>query len=152
MNEPIETPSPKVEKTAGFLTKMNKVVAVVAIIVVVMIFFGRKTLMGKRYKVSEVESVNYSGAATEEQAKQLGDALKSVGYFSGSKEIDVLFKKEDSGESIISFVLNGRWDDEEIVAAFHEIGAAIADQGLGRPLTIKLLDDHLNTENEFKIE
>ncbi len=152
MTEPAESPSPKSEKTAKFFSNVNKVVAVVAIIVVVMIYFGQKTIMGKRYKFSDKESVSYSGVATEEHAKQLAEALKSIGYFSGSKALDVLLKKEESGETIISFVLTGRWDDPEIVSAFGEIAAAIADGTLGRPLTVRLLDDNLNTENEFKIE
>ena len=55
-----------------------------------MIYFGQKLMMGKRYKVSDKESVNYSEKATEEDAKKLGDILKDTGYFDGSKEVDVL--------------------------------------------------------------
>ena len=116
-----------------------------------LIFLGQKTMMGKRYKVSEMESVNYSGKASEDDAKKLGEILKENGYFGGTREMDVLLKKDDDG-TVLSFVLNERWTDQEIVAGFREVGAEIANKGFGKPLTIRLIDTRLNKKNEIKIE
>lgn len=149
-----ETPeaAAKREKRARRAGKIRTIVVVFALLVVVMIYFGRKVMMGTKYAVSDKESVNYSGSTTEAEAKSLGEVLKSVGYFTGAKELDVLFKKDAKDGTVVSFVLNSKWSDAEIVAAFRQIGAAIVAQGLGKPLTIKLLDDHLNSKNELKIE
>ena len=142
-------PTPSKPARAGNL--ISKIVAVVAIIVMALIFLGQKTMMGKRYKVSEMESVNYSGKASEDDAKKLGEILKGNGYFGGTREMDVLLKKDDEG-TVLSFVLNERWTDQEIVAGFREVGAEIANKGFGKPLTIRLIDTRLNKKNEIKIE
>ena len=130
---------------------ISKILAVVAIIVMGLIFLGQKTMMGKRYKVSEMESVNYSGKATEDDAKKLGEILKGNGYFGGTHVMDVLLKKDDQG-TVLSFVLNERWSDQVIIDGFREVGTEIAAKGFGKPLTIKLIDPRLNTKNEIKIE
>ena len=142
-------PTPSKPARAGNL--ISKILAVVAIIVMALIFLGQKTMMGKRYKVSEMESVNYSGKASEDDAKKLGEILKENGYFGGTREMDVLLKKDDDG-TVLSFVLNERWTDQEIVAGFREVGAEIANKGFGKPLTIRLIDTRLNKKNEIKIE
>jgi hypothetical protein len=102
--------------------------------------------MGKRYKVSDKESVSYSAKATEDDARKLGEVLKVDGYFDGKKEVDVLIKKDDKEGTIISFVLGYGWNDEKIVNAFRLIGEDIATNGFGKPLTVRLLDDHLNQQ------
>ncbi|MCE9519453.1 MAG: hypothetical protein K8R87_07870 [Verrucomicrobia bacterium] len=141
--------SPAPSKTARYSNIATKVISVIAILVVVLIFFGQKLMMGTKYKVSDKESVNYSAKATEDDAKKLGEILKSVGYFTGTKDMDVLLKKDEEG-TVASFVLTSKWTDDEIVKAFQEIGEEIA-KGLGKPLTIRLLDDHLNKKNEIKL-
>src|SRR5258706_5202796 len=92
MDTPENTPakSDKVARSTGFWEKAKKWVAVIGIIVVAMIYFGQKLMMGTRYKVTDKESVNYSEKATEADAKKLGDFLKAINYFNGSSEKDVL--------------------------------------------------------------
>ena len=145
----------KAEKTARMTRiaeKAKKIIAVIALLVVVMVYFGNKIMMGKRYKVSDKESVNYSANATEEDAKKLGGILKADGYFDGSKEVDVLLKKDDKEGTVISFVISGLGKDETIPAAFKQIGEGIAKDGFGKPLTIRLMDTHLNTLKDIKVE
>jgi hypothetical protein len=150
---PMESPppSPPIQKSSSFAKKANTVIFVVMIILVAMIYFGQKLMMGTRYKVSENESVNYSEKATEDDAKKVAEALKADGYFSGKNKADVLLKKTDSEGTVVSFVGSWNWKDEKIVSAFKQIGEDIAAKGLGKPLTIRLLDDHLNTMNEIKV-
>ncbi len=124
--------------------------AAVSIIVFLLIVMGRKEMMGTKYKVSETESVNYSGTATEEDARKTGDVLKEIGFLKGERQVDVLLKKEPAG-FIVSFVVN-RGADDKMLAAFQQIGAVLADKALGRPLTVRLLDDRLNKKNELKVE
>lgn len=128
---------------------LSYTVTAVGIIVFLLIFFGRREMLGTKYKVSETESVNYSGAATEEDARKTGEALKEIGYFKGGRA-DVLLKKESAG-FIVSFVVS-RSADEKTLAAFQQIGGVLADKALGRPLTVRLLDTKLNKKNELKVE
>jgi hypothetical protein len=125
MDTPPESPSPKTQKWAGAANKANKVIMVIAIIVVGMIFLGQKLMMGKRYKVTEKESVNYSEKATEEDAKKLGEVLKAEGYFSGKNEKDVLLKKEEKEGTVVSFVGDWNAKDETVKAGFTQMGEKI---------------------------
>ena len=155
METPDKTPTAKSEKVAriaGVAEKAKKWVAVIAILVVAMIYFGQKVMMGKRYKVSELESVNYSEKATEADAKMLGDILKTDGYFDGKKEVDVLLKKEEKEGTVVSFVISGMGKDETIPNAFKEIGEDIAKNGFGKPITIRLMDSHLYTLKDIKVQ
>lgn len=146
----MDNPSPTTLKWTGIANKANKIIAVIAIIVVGLIYFGRQSMMGKKYKVSDKESINYSGNATEDEAKKLGEMLKKMGLLTGARDADVLLKKDDKEGTVISFVVNST--DEAVVADFRTIGEAAAKDGFGKPMTVKLLDDHLNTKKEIKID
>ncbi|MEO6753045.1 MAG: hypothetical protein ABIP85_14795 [Chthoniobacteraceae bacterium] len=148
----METPAPKSEKVARVAGKANKVIAIIGIVVVALIFFGQKVMMGTRYKVSDKESVNYSQKATEADAKMLGDILTANGYFNGKKEVDVLLKKEEKEGTVISFVIGGLGKDEAISNAFREMGEEIAKKVFGKPLTIRLIDTRLNTLKDIRVE
>ncbi|MBE2180905.1 MAG: hypothetical protein IAE97_10575 [Chthoniobacterales bacterium] len=124
---------------------------VIGIILSLLIFVGRKQMMGQRYEVTAIESVNYSKGATEEDAKKLGEVLISQGYFNGKGAKNVLLMKDENGV-VISFILNTRWDDPKVVGALRNMAAAAAQEGIGNPVTLKLLDDNLNTKNEIVIE
>lgn len=155
METPDSTPSPKSEKTARIervANKANKWIAIVAIIVVALIYFGQKSMMGKRYKVTETESVNYSEKATEEDAKKVGEVLKATGYFSGKGDKDVLLKRNEKEGTVVSFVGGWNVNDEGVASSFKQIGEALAAGGLGKPLTIRLLDTHLNKTKDFTVE
>jgi hypothetical protein len=148
MSTPTTDSAPKQSRFAKIATT---VISVVFVIAMAMAFLGQKMMMGKKYKVSDKEAVNYSGNATEEDAKKLGDALKADGYLSGKNSVDVLLKKDDKEGTVVSFVGNWDWKDEKVVAAFKQVGEDIAAGGLGKPLTLRLMDDHLNTKNEIKV-
>jgi undecaprenyl pyrophosphate synthase len=107
-------------------------------------------MMGTKYAVDEKESVNYSGSATAQDAKTLGEALKQWGYFDNSKTKDVLLHTDQAGTTI-SFVLGHGWDDEEILTAFKQVGPVLAEDLKANHITIRLIDDHLNTKKEIPI-
>ena len=154
-----ETPPPppadqadKKARRTRIAEKVKNIVIVIAALVGVMIYFGQKLMMGKKYKVSDKESVNYSDKATEDDAKKLGAILKADGYFAGTKEIDVLLKKNDKEGTVVSFVGDWNTGDEKIIAIFKQIGEEIAAGGFGKPITIRLLDTHLNAKKDVKVE
>lgn len=148
---PADQPDKKARATR-VAEKVKNIIIVVAVLVGLLIYFGQKIMMGKRYKVSDKESVNYSKGATEQDAKKLGEILKAAGYFDGSKEVDVLLKKEEKEGTVVSFVISGLGKDGAIENAFRLIGAGIALNGFGKPLTIRLVDSHLNTLKDIKVE
>ena len=149
---PPASPTPKSEKWNRIGNKAKNVMVVIAIVIAVMIYFGQKIIMGTRYKVSDKESVNYSEKATEADAKKLGDILKAQGYFDGSKEVDVLLKKDEKEGTVVSFVISGLGKDDTITTAFKQIGEGIATSGFGKPMTVRLMDSHLNTLKDIKVE
>lgn len=146
----MDTPTPPAAK--NWTSIARNVVIVIAIVVIALIYFGRKIMMGTKYKVSAHESVNYSEKATEDDAKKLAAVMKKVGLFNGSKESDILLKIDDKEGTVVSVV--GWWDvnKPEVEAGFREIGAAILAGGFNKPLIVRLLDDHLNTLKDYKIE
>ncbi len=146
------SPEPAAPKGTSIAKKVNTVVYIILILVIALIYFGQKIMMGKKYKVSDKESVNYSEKATEADAKMLAEVLKADGFFSGTKEVDVLLKKDDKEGTVVSFV--GDWNpkDEKISAAFQQIGEEIAAKGFGKPLTIRLMDVHLNTKGDIQVK
>lgn len=149
---PAPAAAPEPAKRSRWGARIGIAVSILALLVVVMVYFGQKLMLGTKFAVSDKEAVNYSGDATEADARRLGGVLKTIGYFTGARETDVLLKRDAKEGTIVSFVLTSRWNDAEIVTAFRQIGAAIVADGLAKPITVKLLDDHLNTKNEFKVE
>lgn len=130
---------------------VNGLIVVVAILSLVTVF-SQWNKMGKKFKVSDKESVNYSGEATEEQAKALGEALKSFGFFDGQSEKDVLLKRGPEG-TVVSFVMQeGKWDDTSVVKAYETtIANELAPAVGGVPFTIELLNDQLAIKKSLSI-
>ncbi len=133
------------------LKKLGSIVVILAAVVSLLAYFGRSAMLGTRYKVSEKEAVNYSGKATEDDARKLGEVLKKEGYFTGTSSKDVLLKKDPKDGTIISFVIVKGWDDESLLTAFRDFGKTLADSGFGRPMTVRLVDTNLSEKKELKI-
>lgn len=149
---PAADPSPKVEKSSSLAGKLRTIVTVFAIVVFALIFFGRKVMMGTKYKVSDNETIGYSEKATEEDAKKLAEILKADGIFTGTKTVDVLLKRHDKEGLVISFIPTGSAHDPKVVEVFNAIGEDIAAKGFGKPLTIRLMDERLNKQNDIVIK
>jgi hypothetical protein len=129
---------------------LTGILAIVSLVITGMIWLGHKSMMGTKYAVTEKEAVNYSGSATAQDAKVLGEDLKKWGYFDNSKSKDVLLHTDQSG-TVVSFVLGRGWNDEEIVTAFKQVGGTFAQDLKADHLKIRLIDDHLNTKNEIQV-
>ena len=135
----------------SFWQRVSNIVVIIGVLVGIMIWYGRTSIMGTRFEVSKNESVNYSGDATEEDARKLGEALKTAGYFDGSKPVDVLLNRKE-GKTTVSFVVGTNWNNPETLQAFEVMGAELAPSVGGMPLTVKLIDDKLNTQKEIAIQ
>lgn len=130
-----------------------RIMVVLGVLLALMIWWGQSLIEGKRYKVSDKEIVGYSGDATEADAKQLGEALKQVGYFDGKAPAEVLLKKDAKEGRVLSFVMpEGSWDQAEQQAAVKTLADALAPTIGGKPLTVRMIDKQLNTKKEFKVE
>ena len=119
-------PPPPSTQTTGrkWIRILTGIIGMVSLAVTGLIWFGHKSMMGTKYAVTEKEAVNYSGSATAQDAKTLGEDLKKWGYFDNSKTKDVLLSRDQNG-TVISFVLGGRWNDEEILTAFKQVGGPL---------------------------
>jgi hypothetical protein len=83
------------------------------------------------------DRVHYQGDATEQDAKNLGEALRTKGYFQNLGDL-VSFKKGKDG-AVVSFeVKEGIWEQPRYVAAFEELGREIAPVVGVYPLTLEL--------------
>jgi hypothetical protein len=149
MSEPAPLP-PTRKPGPKWIRILTGILAIVALAVSGLIWLGQKSMMGTKYAVTEKESVNYSGSATAQDAKTLGEDLKTWGYFDNSKTKDVLLHTDQTG-TVISFVLSRGWDDEEILTAFKQVGPMLAQHLKADHLKIRLIDDHLNTKKEIPI-
>jgi hypothetical protein len=132
-----------------------KLVAGIAAIVLAaiswMIWFGHNSIMGTKYAVTTKENVDYSGNATEQEAKALGEELKKIGYFDDKSAADVLLHRDKDG-TIVSFVVNAKaWTDDKMVVMFKTIGDAMAADLNLHPFKLRLIDDSLNTKIEIPI-
>jgi hypothetical protein len=102
---------------------LGTVVALLAVGLSVVIWMGRRSMMGTRLKITEKESVNYSGEATETEARTLGKALQEIGYFGSEKEKDVLLRKEKGKGTTVSFVVAAvAWKEASHEEAFRTMG------------------------------
>jgi membrane associated rhomboid family serine protease len=90
--------------------------------------------------VGKNDSVIYSGAATKEEATQLGEVLKASGFFQ-DRQAQVLLSKTAAGGTAISFSVNdGKWDDATYITAIESFGRQVADSVGGIPIRIDLRD------------
>jgi len=138
-------------RSSKWLQRISMIIIIGFAVISLMIYLGRSSMMGTKLAVTEKESVNYSGSATEADAKVVGEVLKEIKYFNNETEKDVLLKKDEKAGTVVSFVVVRDWNDEKTVADFKWIGETLAEK-IGKPLVIKLIDPTLNTKNEFRLE
>ena len=60
---------------------LTAILAIVSLAIMGIIWLGHKSMMGTKYAVDEKEAVNYSGSATAQDAKILGEDPQEMGLF-----------------------------------------------------------------------
>jgi hypothetical protein len=97
----------------------------------------RKITVGKAI-VGARDVMYYFGTATDADARGLGAALRSAGYFTDSGVTVALLKGEGT---VISFVVQeGVWDEPATVATLDRLVRQIAPSAGGLPIELRLLD------------
>jgi hypothetical protein len=120
-------------------------------VVVVLIMFGFAYVAQPKVIVGTKDEVYYSGAATEKDAKALGEALKADGFFQ-DRGVTVLLSKGTDGVTVSFVVKDGFWDDPEHLSAFGEMGRMVAPAIGGLPIKVRLLDSSLNMKKEVTVK
>ena len=105
---------------------------------------------GPKVTIGTKDEVYYSGSASKEEARALGAALKSSGYFS-DKGASV-FLSRGQGGTIVSFVVQeGAWDKPEMVSGFEEVGREIAPKVGGFPIKVRLINSDRDVKKELTV-
>lgn len=124
----------------------------VTLAIAVAIFFTNQDAFMPNVEVAANEKVYYQEQATREDATKCGEALKRIGFFTGKRESTVTISKSSSGVTVSIPVSDGSWEQEDIVAAFTEIGEEIAPSIDAHPLKIELTDTWGNSKKTINIE
>lgn len=125
--------------------------------VVFLVMFGRQfgqqmgnqtTAENAKIVIGTNDTVFYSGTATEQDARTLGNELKSIGYFQDRGVTVFLSRKK--GSSVVSFVVkDGVWNNPDTVTAFQQIGGAIAPVLGSSTIEVRMIDKSQNSKKEF---
>ena len=150
MTEPTPV-SPPQKSGRNWRRILIQLVVIALLIISGLIWLGHHLMVGSKYAATSKENVDYSGSSTEQEAKALGEELKKIGYFNNENAKDVLLHRDEKG-TVISFVVNASgWSDDKMVPAFKTVGDGLAADLNLHQLTVKLIDEHLNTKKEIPI-
>ncbi len=120
--------------------------------VLLLLFFTIPDVFMPNVQVAANEKVYYQEQATKEDATKCGEALKRIGFFNGKRESTVTISKTSSGVTVSIPVSNDAWEQEDIVAAFKEIGEEIAPSIDAHPMKLELTDTWGNSKKTINIE
>jgi hypothetical protein len=111
----------------------------------------RRTQQGDRVKVviGSRDAVYCSHGATVADAKALGLALRSAGYFDDTGAEASLSK--GPGGAVVSFSAGGQWAGPDRVYAFEDLGRRIAPSVGGFPIKVRLTDAHGGVQREITV-
>ena len=100
---------------------------------------NRKVIIGTK------DEIDYTGYATKEDARMLGQALASSGFLS-NQGVSVLLSKGPGGASVSFVVQESAWNHPDTISSYEVIGRRIAPSIGGFPITVRLLDaaGHIN--------
>ncbi len=98
-----------------------------------------------------LDHVQFSGQATEQQARELGAALQAQHFFSGGGTV-VLLSKSPAGTSVSFTLQQGAWDKPGVIKEVQALGRKIAPSLGGLPLKVEIIDDNFITRKELLIQ
>jgi len=93
----------------------------------------RKIIVGTK------DEVYYSGRATQEDARRLGQALTASGFLR-NQGLSILLSKGPGGASVSFVVTESAWNHPDTISSYEVIGRRIAPSIGGFPITVRLLD------------
>ena len=101
------------------------------------------------YQVSPQETIRYSGDATQDEARRVGEALSEARYFDSSQPRRVLLRRQDGRPLTVSFIVSGEWETPAALARFQQLGAKISGKLGPQPLLLRAVDDKGKVLKEF---
>ena len=110
----------------------------------------KKEVTAGKAIIGTKDEIYYFGSATEADAKALGQALQTAGFFRDAG-FSVLLSKGDA--TVIGFVVReGLWDQPENVATFEKIARQVASSAGGLPIKLRLLNNTMETKKEVAVQ
>jgi hypothetical protein len=113
--------------------------AVLAVIFGGLFLFGATRQLSSKVVIGSTDAIYYSGSATKEEARTLGETLKNMGFLS-DKGAGVILSKGKDGTEVSFVVSDGAWNQPEVVFAFEEIVREVAPSIGGFPIKLRLLN------------
>jgi hypothetical protein len=95
--------------------------------------------------------IYYLGTSTESDAKALGGALQTAGYFSGPRAT-VLLANDNDGKALTFVVRDGFWEDPSHVAGFEQLVRDVAPSIGGLPVKLRLDSAQLEVKKETLVQ
>ena len=106
-----------------------------------------KVLIGRK------DAVEYSVFASERDARALGRALRSTGFFEGRGALATVSMGLGVGSTVVGIaVKDGYWDESNVEAAMEDFGRRIAGSVGGLPIRLCLLDREGASHRELLIQ
>ena len=137
-------------KLASRWTAFGVGLAVLVPIVLAIFLYVTAGKPSTKVVIGTKDQVYYSGAAKEQDAKALGQALKSHGYFQ-DKGVAALVSKANDVFTVSFVVKEGYWDDPKNVEGFEELGRQIATAIGGLPINVRLVNSRLEVKKEVTV-
>jgi hypothetical protein len=111
------------------------------------------TIGAGEVRVGSRDRVDYAGLATEQQAMDLGNALRGSGFFHDQGAVAILSRASQSEPAELSLVVaEDSWNNERTVAALASLVRSVAPAIGGLPMRLRLLDLHGVTAREVVVQ
>lgn len=106
---------------------------------------------GSKLEFGSGQEVYYKSGATETDARRVGEALKTLGYFGASDEASVQVIKSND-DYVVRFVVNEvAWTDPEYKEGFAYVGYSLQELAFpGKTMHVELCDTSFDTQ--LKVE
>jgi hypothetical protein len=106
---------------------------------------------GAEVVVGTLDTVTYSGNATQQDARALGSALQASGFFK-DRGVTVALARSGDRPEVSFYVKDGAEDNPRIVAGFTALGRKVAPAVGGLPLTVHLVDNTRQTAKNLDLK
>ena len=101
--------------------------------------------------IGTLDVVEYSGQPSMQDARALGDSLRSAGFFQ-DRGMTVRLNKSGSSPELSFYLEDSGWDNPRIVKGYEILGRKIAPIVGGPPLTIHLIDNVREAKKDLVID
>lgn len=107
---------------------------------------------GRELKLNKNQSVYYSGRATPDEARALGEALRKVGWFDDDRQATALLRKDKTGTTVSLVTSPESWKEAQAEEFFRELGRKIAPSVGDPPITLDLVDPYRRVKKRIRID